>query len=217
MNRRRGAPAIALAALLALAADDPDGALPEPWRHGDVGAVAVPGAAHAENGTFTITGTLDIWGTADSFHFVYRPLDGDGTIVARVDRVMNTNEHAKAGVMVRESLDPGARHAAMVVTPVDDTQFLRRATADAPTTNTNPGRHRGVLPCWVKLVRRGDTFRAYESSDGSAWVLAGEETVPMGRSVLVGLVCSSHQEQATNTSTISHVRLTTPGAGPQTP
>jgi hypothetical protein len=169
--------------------------------------VAVKGGARLADGTFTITGTLDIWAKADGFHFVYRPLDGDGQVVARVTAVENTNNHAKAGVMIREALDPGARHATMVVTPVDGTQFLRRKEAGGLTTNTNPHRDRGKLPYWVKLVRKGDEFSAYESPDGQEWFLAGTDTVAMGRRVFVGLVASSHQAKVTNTSTLDHVEV----------
>jgi hypothetical protein len=186
-------------------------ALPDPWADRDVGDASVAGSARAEGGVFTVTGTLDIWGQADGFHYVYQPLEGDVEIVARVTAVQNTNPHAKAGVMVRESLAADARHATMVVTPVDGTQFLRRKEAGKPTTNTNPRRDRGRLPYWVKLVRAGDTFRAYESADGQNWSLAGTDTVPMGRRAFVGLVASSHQRAVTNTSTLDHVSVTTPG------
>jgi Tol biopolymer transport system component len=185
--------------------------VPAPWSHRDVGDVEVTGKAGLADGTFTITGTLDIWGPADGFHFVSQPLDGDGEIVARVTAVQNTNNHAKAGVMVRESPDAGARHATMVVTPVDGTQFLRRKEPGGLTTNTNPGRNRGKLPCWVKLVRKGDEFSAYESEDGTTWVLAGTDAVTMGRRVLIGLVASSHQRAVTNTSTLDRVTVTPVG------
>jgi hypothetical protein len=184
--------------------------LPLGWSARDIGDVAVKGRARHEDGTFTLTGTLDIWGKADGFQFAYRALDGDGQIVARVTAVQNTNPHAKAGVMIRETLDPGARHATMVDTPVDGTQFLRRKQVDGLTTNTNPGRDRGKLPYWVKLVRQGDRFRGYESADGKDWVLADTDTVVMGRRVFAGLVASSHQKEVTNTSTLDHVELTVP-------
>jgi Tol biopolymer transport system component len=186
-----------------------EASLPDPWSARDVGDVAVPGGARHDDGRFTLTGTLDIWGKADGFHFAYRALEGDGQIVARVTAVQNTNPHAKAGVMIRETLDSDARHATMVVTPVDGTQFLRRKQAGGLTTNTNPGRDRGRLPYWVKLVRRGDQLRAYESADGQEWILADSDTVVMARRVFVGLVASSHQRQVTNTSTLDHVELTT--------
>jgi hypothetical protein len=188
-------------------AEEKPGSLPPPWAHGDVGDVAVSGDARFLDGVFTVTGTLDIWGKADGFHFVHRPFEGDGEIVVRVTAVQNTNGHAKAGVMIRESLAADARHATMVVTPVDGTQFLRRKEPGGLTTNTNPLRDRGKLPYWVKLVRAGDEFRAYESPDGKEWFLAGTDTVSMGRRVYIGLVASSHQKSVTNTSTLDHVSI----------
>ena len=38
-------------------------------------------------------------------------LDGDGEIVARVTGLQNTHGWAKAGVMIREDLTGGGRHA----------------------------------------------------------------------------------------------------------
>jgi hypothetical protein len=213
MNDDCRAPRVALvvavlAALPALAADPVPNALPAPWAHGDVGDVAVKGDGRYADGVFTLVGTLDIWGKADGCHFAYQPLDGDGQIVARVTAVENTNQHAKAGVMIRESLDAGSRHATMVVTPVDGTQFLRRFVAGEVTTNTNPGRNRGLLPYWVKLVRAGDKFSAYESTDGKEWTLAGTDTVVMARRVQIGIVASSHQQTVTNTAKLDHVAVT---------
>jgi hypothetical protein len=93
------------------------------------------------------------------------------------------------------------------VTPVDGTQFLRRKEPGGLTTNTNPGRDRGKLPYWVKLVRAGDRFEAFESPDGKEWVSAGLDTVVMGPKAYVGLVASSHQRGVTNTSTIDRVTV----------
>ncbi len=60
--------------------------LPTIWSDGDIGSVGVAGSASYANGTFTVAGAGQ--GTmitaADGFHFVYQPLAGDGTIVARV-------------------------------------------------------------------------------------------------------------------------------------
>ena len=182
-------------------------ALPRPWMHRDIGEIAVEGSARHEDGTFTMTGTLDIWGKADGFHFVYQPLNGDGAIVARVTAVQNTNNHAKGGVMIRESLDADARHATLVVTATDGTQFLRREEAGGLTTSISPKRDRGVFPYWVKLVRKGDEFRAYESPDGRDWLPVGTDTVAMDRRAFIGLVASSHQKTVTSTVKLDHVTV----------
>src|SRR4051812_8878275 len=52
------------------------GSLPAPWMHRDIGDVSVSGDARVADGTFTIVGTLDIWGKADGFHYAYVPLVG---------------------------------------------------------------------------------------------------------------------------------------------
>ena len=75
----------------------------ETFAHADIGAVAAPGNFGESNGTFTVSGSgADIFGTADEFHFVYRQINGDTTITARVASLQNTNVWAKAAVMIRE-------------------------------------------------------------------------------------------------------------------
>ena len=62
--------------------------LPAPWTNADVGAPVLSGSASHSAGVFTIDGAgVDIWGTADQFHFVYQQVDGDVEIVARVESV----------------------------------------------------------------------------------------------------------------------------------
>jgi hypothetical protein len=57
-------------------------------------------------GTYTMTGSgTDIEGTADEFHFAYKTLTGVGSIQAQVLSVDNTHVWAKAGVMIRETLE----------------------------------------------------------------------------------------------------------------
>src|SRR5207302_1496342 len=85
----------------------------------DVGNVGFAGSATFDGvGTYTVNGSgSDIWDVADSFQFVYKPLSGDGSIEARVVSEQATDFWAKAGVMIRESTDPGARDAFTLETP----------------------------------------------------------------------------------------------------
>jgi len=79
--------------------------LPSGWTDGDVGAVGVSGSASYANGTFTVQGSGQgvVGGyTVDALNFLYQPLSGDGTIVARV---VSLPTGASAGVMIRETLD----------------------------------------------------------------------------------------------------------------
>jgi regulation of enolase protein 1 (concanavalin A-like superfamily) len=171
----------------------PSSELPEGWSHGDVGAVGASGDASASGGTFTVTGAgADVWGTADAFHFAYRTLDGNGTIVARVSSIQFVNNWTKAGVMIRNALSPSAAQAFMLVAaaPVKGVPFQRR-TSDGNISVSTPG-SQSTAPRWVKLVRAGNTISGYESADGSTWTLVGTDTFAMNTTVLVGIAVSSH-------------------------
>ena len=81
--------------------------VPLPWMTQDIGADGLWGSAGVTNGVFTVTGSGDdIWNSADAFRFVYVTNSGNCTIVARVVSVQNIDGWSKAGMMVRESLDP---------------------------------------------------------------------------------------------------------------
>ena len=85
------------------------GALPAPWMNTDVGATGLAGAAVIEGGIWALRGAgADVWGLTDAFHYVARPMSGDGTIVARVAAVSPGDPWAKAGLMLRSSLDPSS-------------------------------------------------------------------------------------------------------------
>jgi hypothetical protein len=144
----------------------------------------------------------DVWGTADAFQYVYQPLDGDGTIVARVATVQNTASWAKAGVMIRTSLSPGSAHGFMIVSAGKGVAFQRRTSDDNTTVSTA-----GTLSAAprVKLIRSGSTISAFESDNGTSWTQVGSDTFVMPSSVLIGLAVSSHVSEVTCTATFDGV------------
>ncbi len=152
----------------------------------------------------------DIGGTADQCRFAYKQLNGNGAITARVDSLINTDAWAKAGVMIRETLDPGARHAAVVVTPSNGVSFPYRALTNDVSNQVN---QTGVqAPYWVRLTRTGNTFRAEHSADGKAWTALGaEQSITMLNTVYIGLALTSHDAGATTVAEFSAI-LTTGGA-----
>ncbi|HCO96149.1 MAG TPA: hypothetical protein DIU00_19780, partial [Phycisphaerales bacterium] len=94
-------------------------------------AASVGSFTEGPAGTYTITGSgADIWAVdgveADEFHYAFKTLSGTGSIAARVESVSDTDTWAKAGVMIRESLDPDSAHAMTVVTPGSGVSFQRR-------------------------------------------------------------------------------------------
>jgi regulation of enolase protein 1 (concanavalin A-like superfamily) len=181
--------------------------LPAPWDNQDVGSVGVAGSASHASGVFTVQGSgANVWGTADGFHFVYRPMTGDGQIVARVDSVTKTDSWAKAGVMMRDGLEGGDANAFAFVSAGGNVRFQRRRTPGATTASLYTAA--ATLPHWVKLVRTGDTLAAYFSSDGTSWTSAGTNTFVMNSTIYVGLAVTSHNQSVLSTAKFRNVSVT---------
>ena len=181
-------------------------ALPSPWNTADVGAVGRDGSASYAAGTFTVSGAgADVWGTADAFRFVYRTLNGDGRIVARLATLAGSQDWVKAGVMMRGSLAADSAHAFMLVSRTKGLAFQRRTDTGGVSLHTAAGT--GTAPRWVRLERAGNVITASVSGDGSAWTTVGSSTVRMGENVLVGMAVSSHTTSSTATATFDSVAV----------
>jgi regulation of enolase protein 1 (concanavalin A-like superfamily) len=191
------------------------GDVPAPWSSDDIGSVGIPGDADHDSGVFTIDGSgADINGTADAFHFVHQIISGDCDLVARVTSQTNTDSWAKAGVMIRESLDANAKRLLMVVTPGNGFRFQYRATTGGTTpTSTGGGSLNAAPNNWVRLVRAGDVFTAYKSADGSNWTQVATQTIPMSTAIYVGLAVCAHTNSTLATATFDNVSVSGSSAG----
>jgi len=160
-------------------------------------------------GTYTMTASgRDIWDDADQFHFAFKTLSGVGSIVARVESISDTDGWAKAGVMIRETLDADSRHAMMVVTPGSGISFQRRIATSSNSTDDTTG---GITtPYWVKIERSlGGGFSAYSSADGSTWQKIGvSENIQMGTNVYIGLAVTAHNASETCQAVFTNVTTT---------
>lgn len=183
-------------------------ALPEGWSAADVGDALAGGQRVESPDHFTLYGAGDdIWQTSDSFRFVYRELPADGSITARVTRLDDTHTYAKAGLMIRAGLDPGAPHALLNLFPSGDVQFATRPTRDGDTTASNAGRI-DVGAAFIRLTRRGDTVEAAYRRDGQAWVPVGTANLPNARGPLfAGLAVLSHDNSQLTTATFAEVEV----------
>jgi hypothetical protein len=183
-------------------------ALPAPWLSQDIGAVAATGSASSSSGTFTVTGSgADIWGTADEFRYVYQSASGDCEIKARVVTQQNTDPWAKAGVMIRETLNANSANAMMDITPGNGLNFQYRTTAGGASSPSVSG-GAATVPYWIRLVRAGSTFTAYKSTNGSTWTTVSSTTITMGASVYIGLAVTSHLDGTLSTATFDNVAAT---------
>jgi hypothetical protein len=188
------------------------GALPISWSHGDVGAVGAAGNATYSGGTFNVMGAgADIWGTADAFHYAYTSQNSEGEIDARIASMDNTSPLAKAGVMFRDSLNPGSTHVILDVRPGGWVEFMTRS-ADGGSTSYITG-VQASFPVSLKLQRGYATsvsiVTAYvmEGSTG-AWQQIGYVQVPLGPGTTAGLAVTSHATSMLNTGVFDTVHVT---------
>jgi phosphatidylserine/phosphatidylglycerophosphate/cardiolipin synthase-like enzyme len=181
-----------------------------PWASTTVGIAGINGLARLDpaSGVYSMyAGGGDIWAAADGMHFVYEPLTGDGSIVARVTAVGNTNARARAGVMFRESLAADSRNAFAFWSAGKATGFQRRLEPGAMTVATAGPAANVLAPYWLRLDRSGSVFTAYQSKDGVAWTFLGSDAVAMPETVLVGLAGTSMNQTATTLATIDNVAV----------
>src|SRR5260370_18469553 len=77
--------------------------------HSDVGAVLHPGSVEydAAKRSYTIAGSGEnMWLGSDAFQFVWKKMSGDLTLTADISFLgKGANEHPKAVLMIRQSLD----------------------------------------------------------------------------------------------------------------
>jgi hypothetical protein len=162
-------------------------------------------------GTFTMTASgTDITGTSDEFHYAYKMLAGAGSIVAKVNSVDNTNGWAKAGVMIRESLDADSAHAMSFVTPGYGVVFEYRPSTAAANVGA-AGQQTGITaPYWVKIERSiSGLFTASCSANGTTWQTLGTaQTIPMATNVYIGLALTAHDATLTCQAVFSNVTTT---------
>src|SRR6267142_155636 len=138
--------------------------LPSVWTDGDIGPVGVAGSASYANGTFTVAGAgLGTFGSSsDGLHFVYQPLSGDATIVARVVSLQGSSA-AQVGLMIRETLDSAAKH----VFAFDYSSALWTTVRTSAGASSSYQSYSSLtLPYWIKLSRTGKVFAMYGSPDG---------------------------------------------------
>jgi regulation of enolase protein 1 (concanavalin A-like superfamily) len=180
----------------------------------DIGSPATAGSSTVSNGTYTVKGAgTDIWNTSDQFRFVYQQVTGDVDISARIaSYTPSSTTWAKAGVMIRESLNANARNTLALTQGTRGYSYQWRLDAAGLTDGVLVGA--GAPPGWVRLKRVGSRIEAFRSTDGQSWVSIGVQTVPMADAVYVGLAVSSRTASATATAVFDNLKINATSAPP---
>jgi hypothetical protein len=172
----------------------------------DVGSSTASKVVDASSGTYSMTSSgSDTSAKSDALTFDETSLSGDGTIIAKLSSLSGANAGAVAGVMIRSSSAANASDVLLALSPVDGANFVTRSSAGAATadkvvaTSGQP---------WLKLVRSGNTFTAYTSTNGLSWNLVGSATVDMTGTLMIGLELSSTSTSQPENAVFSNVSIT---------
>jgi hypothetical protein len=182
------------------------------FGNADIGGATPTGGASYSGGVWKVQGGgSDMWKAVDSCHFAYKALTGNCAIIAKVESVQNTSPSARAGVMMRTSLDQGAPRAWMCLTSQGNLeQNAPNLVVYGGTNYGNKVLAKSLSSYWVKLERMGNIITGYVSPDGTNWAATevGRIDAPVPETIYVGLVVCSAANGTLNTSTFSNVQIT---------
>jgi hypothetical protein len=156
---------------------------------------------------WTVTGEgADIWSTSDQFHYLYKQTYCVTQLTATVNSLEDTHESAKAGLMLRQTLDPDSVHASIFVTPERGVAFQYRETAGDVTysIDSGPAAHLKA-PVSLRLIKTCDEVTGYYYA-GDRWIELGNMPFVTHCTMcdsFVGLAVTSHVEGTTNTATFN--------------
>jgi hypothetical protein len=118
-------------------------------------------------------------------------------------------------VMIRETLEPGSKFAAVYITPGNGCRFQARVDTDIDATSDSSVATAEQIaitaPYWIKIERDvAGNFRASYSDNGSTWRIMSwnPQNIPMGSNVYIGLAVTSHNNSAVCQVEISNVTIT---------
>lgn len=196
-----------------------------PWLLAGASEHMQPYGAKIDGGSYTLIG--------DGLNLLYRPVDGNCTIIARVAAITSTTAAPdgttpdwswEAGLIMRESTNatPGtplgnggtSQYSAVFATVNNDTHYQDNTMENAggPYWSSGLGGQR-----WLKLQRVGTVFTTSVSTDGANWMPVWTNTLSgIATRLYVGLFTYAAPSQNPNvhSATFDSVSITGSIVGP---
>lgn len=174
----------------------------------NIGVTPKKGSAEYDplTGEYSVTGGgANMWFGTDAFEFVYRKISGDVSFSSDVDFVgKGTEQHRKAALMIRQSLDANSPYADVALHGDGLTALQYRETAGATTLEM---RSDVKAPIRIHIERHGNQFTISAGSNADDMKTTGPVTVTMHDPVYIGLAVCSHNAKVLETAVFSNVRL----------
>jgi hypothetical protein len=177
------------------------------WTSTFVGNRGLAGDGSLTNGVWTIDGGgADVWAGSDAFQFLHQPAADDAGMIVRVLDLDNTDTFAKAGVMVRASVDPTAAMAILDIRPGGELEFMaRQFSGDAVRFISGQP---FAFPAWLALSWSAGSVRAWVSHDGRNWAFLDNAAVSVPTTFEAGVAVTSHNTVQLATAHLDSLTLT---------
>eukprot|EP00956_Cyclotella_meneghiniana_P007174 scaffold9747_cov35-Cyclotella_meneghiniana.AAC.1 len=163
----------------------------------DIGTVGLTGSSTVSNDNTIEVSGADIWGNGDSFHYLYGSTSGDASIEMFVESFTGSSlfTWAKAGLMLRDSLNGDSKHFSLYVTGSAGVSNQWRSNTGGLTSGT-PSNNLSNTNMWLKITKTGRMFQAYyKTSASNTWSKLGSpQTIDFGSDIFYyGVAVTSHE------------------------
>jgi TolB protein len=182
--------------------------------HAEVGTVLHPGSLEFDPSrqTYVVTGSGEnMWFATDAFHFAGKKVSGDVSLTADIAFTdKGGNEHKKAVLMFRQSLDPNSAYVDVALHASGLTSLQYREEQGA---NTHEIQSNVSAPMRLRIVKRGDyVYLWLAGADGEFKVAGASIRLPFQGPFYAGIGVCAHDKDAVEKAVFSKVDLTTPPA-----
>ncbi len=176
---------------------------------GDVGSPAKKGSVefNAASGQYKITGSgVNMWAKQDQFEYVWREITGNFTVTATLEFLGKGEDHRKAGIVVRQTLDSDSAYGDIVIHG-NGMPGLQWRSNKGEDTNTFNLPFDGPAKYKVTLVRAGVGLTATIVKLGLDAKSVVRTEVTFKGPVLVGLAVCAHNADNMETVIFSDVSV----------
>jgi len=178
-------------------------------EHSDVGSVLHSGSTtyDSSKNAYTLVGSGEnMWATADAFQFAWKKISGDVEISADISFLNSGgNEHKKAVLMLRQSLDADSVYADVALHGNGLTSLQFR---DEKGKITSEVESKMSAPARLRITRVGKYVYISLAQQGSDVHFAGGSVrVPLDGEIYAGIGVCSHDKNVTEQATFSNVEI----------
>lgn len=178
--------------------------LPAPWDHDNVGgatgdATLIP--CDSDNPTLTVSSNGITHPLSDKIHLAYQTICGNTEIIAKVESITNGG---LAGIMIRESLDGGSKKVAL---RTQLQPFVHRDVRYADNGYQQTQQLFRPQHMWLRIVRNGNMFTGYTSTNGMSWQFAFFVNVNMSSCAYVGLFAEGPIDNVTSDAEFTNISI----------